>query len=75
MGVQSKLGHHFTHLEVGNDLRTPHDSLIQPIAMIHADFNTVLEAGDPEELTQLELAQKVGDALNKAYPNHRKETL
>jgi hypothetical protein len=38
--------------------------------MIHADFNTVLEAGDPEELTQLELAQKVGDALNKAYPNH-----
>jgi len=25
--------------------------------MIHADFNTVLEAGDPEELTQLLLIQ------------------
>jgi hypothetical protein len=43
--------------------------------MTHLNFNTVLEAGDPEELTQLELAQKVGDALNKSYPNHRKETL
>jgi len=43
--------------------------------MTHLNFNTVLEAGDPEELTQLELAQKVGDALNRAYPNHRKETL
>ena len=38
--------------------------------MQHLNFNTVLEAGDPEELTQLELAQKVGDALNKSYPNH-----
>ena len=33
-------------------------------------YNQVIEQGDPEELTQLELAQKVGDALNKAYPNH-----
>ena len=34
------------------------------------DFNSVLEAGDPEELSQMELAQRVGEALNKAYPNH-----
>ena len=33
-------------------------------------YNQVIEAGDADELSQLELAQKVGDALNKAYPNH-----
>ena len=33
-------------------------------------YNQVIEQGDPEELTQLELAQKVGHALNQAYPNH-----
>jgi len=40
----------------------------------HVEYTSVVDL-DPEELTQLELAQKVGDALNKAYPNHRKETL
>jgi hypothetical protein len=34
------------------------------------DYMTVMERGDPEEASQLVLAQNVGDALNKAYPNH-----
>ena len=38
--------------------------------MHNLSFNQVMEAGDPEELSQLELAQKVGDALNQSYPNH-----
>ena len=40
------------------------------VAMLNLDFNAVMEAGDPEEATQLALAQKVGDSLNQAYPNH-----
>ena len=40
------------------------------VAMLGLDFNAVMEAGDPEEATQLALAQKVGDSLNQAYPNH-----
>ena len=30
----------------------------------------VMEQGDPEEASQLEVAKQVGDALNRAYPNH-----
>jgi len=30
----------------------------------------VMEQGDLEELSQLELAKQVGEALNKHYPDH-----
>jgi hypothetical protein len=32
--------------------------------------NEILEYGQPEELSNLELAREVGDALQKAYPDH-----
>ena len=30
----------------------------------------IIEAGNPDEVSDMELAQRVGDALNRSYPDH-----
>jgi hypothetical protein len=30
----------------------------------------IIDAGNPDEVTDMELAQRVGDALNRSYPDH-----
>lgn len=35
-----------------------------------SEIGQVIEYGDADELTDMEIAQEVGKALNKAYPNH-----
>lgn len=34
------------------------------------DNMRVIEFGDAEELSDMELAQRIGEALNRAYPDH-----